>query len=991
MKKRSLFLLLVLVMSLLLTTAIAQENTAALPAVNDKIGGFVVKSVTPMEVLGATGILFEHEKNGALLLYLASEDPNMSFDISFRTPALDDTGKAHVFEHISICGSEKYPDPNLFFPFSKQTYNTYVNAGTYTSMTTYPLSSLSEEQLMSMTDYYLAGMFRPLLYSEPRMVDREAWRYELKDAQAPITIAGTVYSEMQGALTTSLLAASNSVTTMFQNGLTAHLCGGLPQYIRTLTYDELVAFHDEYYHPSNALIVLYGKMDYEKFISYIDTEYISHFDRKDIYIERGEVEPYAQTAYATYEAPVENGAQTQNVSIIDYSFACTGLSMRDSLNMDMLASVLNSEASPIMRLVKERLPHIAMSCAVSCDTPAPMITFTANAANEGDRDAFVKAVDDGIAEIMGKGISQEDLDAPISSAKLKLMLTAEDSNLGISASQIIANYWACFGSTDFYNVYQQVVNEITLADLMGLMQKNLVDNTYRGVTVTKPVAGLAEENAAKLAEELAQKKAAMSEAEIQAMVQKSADFAAWSGAPANMDIVSRFLNMSIDKLPEALPEFDIQDEAAEGVRYLTTVTDVSDVAAIAMHLDVSAISPEKIKDVNTYIALLGYIGTDKHSREELETLLARYLPEHSFQLSAQESYSEDVPDPYTFAISATNLTENAQKGFELIEEMLFHTDLTQMTDIRSLLNQFLYGIRSSMDDPLSEQVTRCRAVTSDAYAFNNCLGGMTLYPYYQELIALAEDDPAALTARLESARELLLNGANAAVLCAGSADGVEAYTKEAKAFFKKLPQIQKEPVSYADEKLTMTSEALVNNSTVHINILMAPTAGYTGKNVPIGALIGDRYMMPQLRNKMGAYGAFSIFNRTEDLLSTYRDPNLTNTFAVFEALPEYLRTMELTQKDVDNYIVGSYGELLPSGGKLTQAMNALDHQRMGLSRETQLRWLQEAKATTVEDVRAMADRIEALLKNGVRSTSGAESIIEAHRELFDSVVKLETK
>ncbi|MEG0127168.1 MAG: hypothetical protein RR816_13945, partial [Clostridia bacterium] len=76
MKKSSLFLLLVLVMSLLLTTAIAQENTAALPAVNDKIGGFVVKSVTPMEVLGATGILFEHEKNGALLLYLASEDPN---------------------------------------------------------------------------------------------------------------------------------------------------------------------------------------------------------------------------------------------------------------------------------------------------------------------------------------------------------------------------------------------------------------------------------------------------------------------------------------------------------------------------------------------------------------------------------------------------------------------------------------------------------------------------------------------------------------------------------------------------------------------------------------------------------------------------------------------------------------------------------------------------------------------------------------------------
>lgn len=288
------------------TAAPSEPETAdALPKVGDELSGFVVDELIPMDALGATGVRFTHTKSGAQLLYLSTEDTNRSFDISFRTPALDDKGKPHIFEHITISGSQKYPDANLFFPFAAQTYSTFVNAMTYGGMTTFPLASLSEDQLMSMMDYYLSGVFSPLLYTTPELAMREAWRYELSDAEEELNIAGTVYSEMQGAMTASVQAMYNNISTLYPSSTTAHVSGGLPDAIHTLSYQELLDFHDAYYHPSNALIILYGKLDYARFLSYIDSEYLSKYERKAVDIDFGAIAPLTKTNDAEYEAPVK--------------------------------------------------------------------------------------------------------------------------------------------------------------------------------------------------------------------------------------------------------------------------------------------------------------------------------------------------------------------------------------------------------------------------------------------------------------------------------------------------------------------------------------------------------------------------------------------------------------------------------------------------------------------------------------------------------------
>ncbi len=54
--------------------------------------------------------------------------------------------------------------------------------------------------------------------------------------------------------------------------------GGDPDNIPELTYEEFLEFHRTYYHPSNSYIYLYGNMDMEEKLNWLDQEYLSAFD-----------------------------------------------------------------------------------------------------------------------------------------------------------------------------------------------------------------------------------------------------------------------------------------------------------------------------------------------------------------------------------------------------------------------------------------------------------------------------------------------------------------------------------------------------------------------------------------------------------------------------------------------------------------------------------------------------------------------------------------
>ncbi|MDD3411938.1 MAG: insulinase family protein, partial [Eubacteriales bacterium] len=689
---------------------------------------------------------------------------------------------------------------------------------------------------------------------------------------------------------------------------------------------------------------------------------------------------------ATYDAPVEQSAQTENASYIYYSFGADGAELEDYLNLSLLSSLLSQESSPLMQALREALPQANISMGVNIDLPVPAFSIIASGVNESDRDLFVKTVDDSLAQIAKDGINQTDLDALLAAAKLELLLTGENQDLGVNASQSISLVWTYFNRVDYYPAYETVLAEADAQQMLDTLNRWVIGNTYRAVSVTRPAAGLAEENAAKLEEDLAQVKAAMTDEEIADTVKQTGEFAAWSSAAPDADLMAKVAITTPDTLPVELVHYDVTDEVQDGVRYVSSEAQVSGVGTMRLMLDGSAIPVDQLQDVELYLNLLGSVDTDEHSKEDLSSLLLRYMSGFTAGLNAQNSYAEGGTPLYTANLSCNVLREDVPAAAALLKEMLLRTDFTDTETIRQYIARWNASFEQTLDgNVLSVQMLRANAAINTAAAYNAQLNGFDFYGYMTSLLAL---DDAALTARLQAARDFVLSRTGAIVACAGDAETIAAVRTELGALLAELPAIDRDPVDYSVLRKELTWDAVTVNSTVQMNLIVGASDSFSGKDVVLGSLMDDTYLLPQLRSALGAYGAYSSLDPFGQLLYTYRDPNLTGTFEVFEALPEYLRTADITQDMVNTYIVGSYTRLSRPQGALSGAITAVTNSLVGLTEETRLRWMEEARQTTVDDVRALADRMQSLVDHGVRSTSATASTIEKNKELFTSVVSL---
>ena len=90
--------------------------------------GFRLERSVFVKELNSQAYEMVHVRSGARLLYLANDDDNKVFSISFRTPPQDSTGVAHICEHSVLCGSRKFPLKEPFVELVKGSLNTFLNA-----------------------------------------------------------------------------------------------------------------------------------------------------------------------------------------------------------------------------------------------------------------------------------------------------------------------------------------------------------------------------------------------------------------------------------------------------------------------------------------------------------------------------------------------------------------------------------------------------------------------------------------------------------------------------------------------------------------------------------------------------------------------------------------------------------------------------------------------------------------------------------------------
>ena len=990
------FLCILLILCLLLPAALAEtagEAEPRLPEVGDVVHGFELVETRDYPLIDAVALRFEHRKTGAQLFYIANDDTNRAFNLAFFTEAIDNTGLPHVFEHATIQGSKKYPGEQMFFNTSYQTYNTYINAHTAQHFTCYPLASLSEAQLLKLAEYYTDACFYPIIMENEHIFRTEAWRYRLEKPEDPLTLEGTVYSEMLGVMTLKNQANLNMMRAAFPGSLAGNESGGLPEDIPDMTWQALKDYHDRYYHPSNCAAYLYGKFDdYGAFLKLLD-DYFSQFERREFVREDPDYTPITAPVVETLPFPVEQGSNTVHASEAWYAFVCPGLrqDLQQELVLDTLTDLMSNSGSDFQQRLRQALPYASCTVSISMKGPEDAIVFNVMNIDPGDVETFRSIVDESLADVAQNGFPQALVDSVASTLEISAKLIRETSAPSQNILFPMVDRYSETGNPWDLIDYQESLFAIDDWNARGLYAQAagdwLVDSQTTALVTTYPEPGAKEAAEAALAGKLAAIKAAMSDEEIAAIVEAT-------NAPAPEDhsaeYVAQLKAVTVDSLPEEIQHYDVTDVTDDqGIRHIEAPAAVDGVSQVNIFLDAAGISQEDIHWVKLYTDLIGELDTTAHTRAELANLKNRYLNNDSVRLALLME-GEDGFHPY-LGMSWIALDQDLAAGYDLMRELVYDT---RMDDAQKLLEQvqaFKATMKASITaSPATVLLRRALARVLPLHAYESYAGGLEYYGFLDEAERLLREDPEAAMAKLRGIREAFNNRANAVTLCAGSTESIALNRGLSDAFLSKLDAREIVPAEY-DFPVPAGREAMIIDSGVQFNLLAADLAAagleaFDGSLNAVNSLIADAFMVPLLRDQYGVYTPIAYAEEQFLYFYTFRDPNIAETFDVLEQLPEFMRSMELDQETLDGYIMSTYsGYAMPEGalsGPLNAAMNVLQ----GLDPERKLTYMRQLKALTPDDVRADAEIYARFIENGARMTAGAASVIHQNADRFDAIL-----
>ncbi len=890
--------------------------------------------------------VYEHDKTGAKVMFVKNDDDNRAFNISFLTPAFVGKGTNHILEHITLTSSKKYPSDDLFFSMAGGTYNSYLNAFTRDMNTLYPVASPSEKQFKQLVDAYMSVALETDM--QEYYFKKEGWRYELESPEAPLTVTGIVFNEMAAYMNMPFWYNSIKLNqNLYPDSVMSNDPFGTPEIIPNLTYEELSGYYDTFYHPSNAVILFYGNLDADEYLSYLDSEWLSRFDRRTDIPTAQLQKPFDEPRRVTVDFPAGKDAKTVNASIVSVTWAVVPEESRDLVAIQALADVLNNESGPLReRFLKAGLPG-DYYVQVRDTFVQPYIMFALNNTSPAAAEQFERIVTEALAEVSKNGVDEGILGDQKIQRKNASFLTREKSNAGVNALSEMTTAELIRGDRYYYTNLNETYTTLTQDEIKATADKYFLNNNHRLTMTLTPKAGLLEENAAASVKRLAEKKAAMSADEITKLVADTKALRERLSAPQTertAEALKRIAVLTKDDLPNEPDTHTITETKHNGATYLTTPI-AGPVSKTTMYIDLSHLKPEELHYAHLFLSLVGDFATNKHTYAELDSMQRNYLVSMNGSITAMSEFGDsNVAYP---VLSLNWISENtkAKQAAELIGEALSET-VWDYDKMKRLIGNISNNLKNT--DGLSIAAGRAVAAFSPVVALQNYIGSVEYAHFIQQTYKDVSVNPEAVARKLDAVKEKFLVKSNVTVTVAGEANLADIYP-----LVDNLPeQREKTTKYYTGFPMPKKTEAVVSDSDVNYVVYANPVS-ITDRGAVIAgySTLENAYINPKVRFEGGAYGGFSIITETAAGAASYRDPNLAKTIDVFNRMGEAANS--LTQADLDSSIMSVYIKYNAPVGKFSHSDVDFGYYMVGKGLSYQNTVNDKIKNVTVEDVKAL--------------------------------------
>jgi len=955
-----------------------------------------------LEDLNSKGYLLRHKKSGARISVISNDDENKVFYIGFRTPPKDSTGVAHIIEHTVLCGSDKFPVKDPFVELVKGSLNTFLNAITYSDKTVYPVASCNDKDFANLMDVYLDAVFHPNIYKKKEIFKQEGWHYELEDQDAPITINGVVYNEMKGAFSSPEGVLDRLVlNSLFPDTPYSNESGGDPERIPELTYENYLEFHKTYYHPSNAFIYLYGNMDIVEKLVWLDKEYLCNYEEITVDSKIPLQKPFDAPREVREKYSIASDESTEDNTYISYNMAIgTTLDPKLYLAFDVLDyALLNAPGAPLKKALLDAKIGKDIMGSYDSSTYQPIFSVAAKNANPEQKEEFVRIIRDTLKEQVEKGINKKALLAGINSSEFKY----READYGQFPKGLIyglqsLDSWLYDEKEPFMHLEAAPVfaflKEMTKTDYFEkLIQEYMLDNTHVSIVMIEPECGLNAKKEKKLEEQLAAYKASLSADEIKALIEDTAHLKQYQEEPSPKEDLEKIPMLKRSDMKKEASPFINEVRDCDGTTVLFHEMFTNRINYLDFLFDVTDLSEEEIPYLGILKAVLGYMNTSRYGYADLANEINLYTGGVSSSIGVYPSVKK--PDSYQakYEVRTKVLYENTDKAMDIIKDILGTTDITDEKRLYEILAQAKSRLQMSLSSA-GHSVSAIRAMSyfSKTAYYNDMTGGIALYRVIADYEEHFEEKKGMLIERLDALRKKIFCKERLMVSLTADREGYDAAVKEIGGLKEILgsgaPQAAV-PVLNCVKKNEGFLDASQVQYVSRAGNFVKRGFSYTGALRILKVILSYDYLWLNVRVKGGAYGCMSGFMRNGDsYFTSYRDPNLGKTNEIYEKTPEYLKNFDADERDMTKYIIGTISDLDIPLNPSAKGSRSLSAYLTGVTYADVQKERDEVINAEPENIRALADLIEAVLSDHNLCVIGNEDAVKKEKALFDTIEKL---
>ena len=940
-----------------------------------------------------------HKKSGARIVLLKNSDPARSFTIAFRTPPYDNTGLFHIFEHAVLSGSRLYPSKSIFESVAYSSLADFINAMTFPVFTAYPFVTRSEKDFENLLSVYMDAVFFPKAVTDPRIIQREGHRYEINPKTGKMSLNGVVFNEMKGAygdpyesFWSDLMAPALLPDTPY-----AYNSGGHPEKIAALQFQQIQEAHKKYYHPQNALIFLYGDLDFKKTLEVIDHRFLSLFNRDESFkppaIPRQGDLPGSPLSVIKTTYPGPKGAGKDWIAE-GWTIGPLNLTEQTALGIMLEAFASHSTAPLKLSALKKGLAQSVFAAYYPGRDNA--IAFVFKGADESKTKLLQAVLNEELQRVIDEGLNKELLTSVFNQYVFQYQETKRNgARKGYRIGWDVISHWLDWSKDIPLSQYLDIQNRFKetkklLEDkqfVKVFFKRHFKENPNRRALLMTPDPQFSDQFNKRIEKQIA---LALQQKAISEYQKEDRLFREWVLAKEPEEIANKAPVLSLQDIKADDKPAPFRHYKKGSYELLAYPLATEGISYMRLFFDLQGVKEEDIKLLRFFISLLKETDTDHYPFQDLSRKIDTFIGDWDFDIETFQSAKEPQKFKAFLKVSLSFLNENRAQSFDLLKEVLTHSQFSPESRALHLLNELKTTTADSVIDEARYLVAGAaqRSFFPSQGGFSDLASG----GLFLEHLLKSNWDSRRLVARFQSLLKDIFNQSRFQLAALTSEE------RELKTLIPLMEELKSAlPLGGAkDQDRSFTKQKDYNAYILPVGVqYLAEAASFKDEGLEYsGALhvysnyMDTHFIQPRIRQEAGAYGAWSYFQRNGLwTLASYRDPHLKKSFDIFAKAVDFM-SQDIDERKLKASVMGALKPFYKDQSTAERADFMTSLYLRELSWDDHIQTKKEILSATPESFQKINQALSSALKKSQKAAVGSADKIKKEADFAKEILSL---